>query len=89
MEVASIAQVALHLDPLLRIPGAEEAQREGSFRFSEGKLLQVSDMRKAGDILQLVECNLQTPQRAKVAQEIQVGARVAVNVELDVRPIGD
>src|SRR5262249_4681204 len=67
----------------------EKTQREFLPRLAEGQLPQTTrQMEEAGDVVELVKGDVETLQIWEVAQEAEVAPIPAVDIKLDVRPVG-
>src|SRR5207253_6026270 len=69
--------------------GFNKTKREFLPCLSERQLGKPGHIGEASDVVQLVKGNMEAPQRLEVSQKTEVSPDSAMNVELDVRPIGD
>src|SRR5262249_45910821 len=61
----------------------EEAERERRLRLAEGEPFERGHVRKAGDVGEPVKRDMQAPEGGEMREEIEVEARAAIGVELD------
>src|SRR5215469_6553722 len=68
----------------------DETERKFLLRLPEGEFFEAArQMRKAGNVIEVIERNMKAPHTREVAKKIEVLARPAVDVKLDVGPAGD
>src|SRR2546430_1716569 len=70
--------------------GFDKAQWKFFPRLPKDEFIETAvQIREASNIIQVIACDVQAPHRPEIAQKIQVHARSAIYVELDVRPVDE
>src|SRR6266446_5072863 len=68
--------------------GFDKAQWKFFPRLPKDEFIETAvQIREASNIIQVIECDVQAPHRSEMPQKVQVPARSAIYVELDVRPV--
>jgi hypothetical protein len=70
-------------------PGLNDAEREFLSRFAERQFPEPPRIGEPGNILQLVKGDVQALNRFEMFQETQVSPNSAIDIELDIGPVGD